>query len=457
MEKLADANMNDVHFFAAAEDFLLLDVNSGNIFIIDEPTMVALNALLTVKGNWKDAEDLLSGEAGEALRELYELTVAGELFTPDAYFGKYEPPAPVLKSLCLNISHDCDLRCAYCFASTGSFGGKRLNMPLEVATAAIDYLLENSADRRTLEVDFFGGEPLMNIDVVMVTVAYAKEQEKQYNKQIRFTFTTNCVSLTPEISKWAFANGIKVILSHDGRKKVHDAMRVFADGSGSYDIVTANIRKHLKNDPRETYYVRGTFTALNKDFTNDILHWLDLGFKHISMEPAVEKYGNRAFKEADLDTVRKEYWRLTKLYDAKREMGEGFDFFHFNIDVEHGPCLPKRLTGCGAGHAYMVVTPEGELYPCHQFVGREQYRLGSLSEGVVKTDIVEKFRNAHVYNKEKCRECWARFHCSGGCHANADLFNEDILKPYAIGCELARMRTECALWLSVQDMYRNRD
>lgn len=447
-----NVNMNDVHFFAAAEDFLLLDVNSGNIFFIDEATMVALDALLATKGNWQEAKSLISGESAEALQELQELARVGELFTPDAYLGKYEPPPAILKSLCLNISHDCDLRCAYCFASTGSFGGERLNMPLDVAKAAIDFLLQNSGNRKLLEVDFFGGEPLMNIDVVMATVAYAKEEEKKHNKQIRFTFTTNGVSLKPEVSKWALENDIKVILSHDGRKEVHDALRIFADGSGSYNVVTANIKRHLQEDPRQNYYVRGTFTGLNKDFTEDIQHWLDLGFKHVSMEPAVEKFGSRAFKEEDLEALRKEYWNLAKLYDKKRAAGEGFDFFHFNIDVEHGPCLPKRLTGCGAGYAYMVVTPEGDLYPCHQFVGRAHYKLGNLAEGVQNTELVEKFRNAHVYNKEQCTKCWARFYCSGGCHANADLFHGDILEPHDIGCALARMRTECALWLSVRNM-----
>lgn len=446
MEKnrITQAELANVHWFNVPDGILLLDVNSGSVLRIDEETAACLERL-------RNGESL--EEDAPIIEELCELKGEGLLFSEDAYLGKYIPPAPVLKSLCLNICHDCDLRCRYCFASTGSFGGKRSMMSFETGAAALDYLLTHSGARRFLEVDFFGGEPLLNIDVVKRLVAYGREREKEFGKTLRFTFTTNCVGLTPEITAWAEDNNVSVVLSHDGRPEVHDRQRVFPGGKGSYDRVTENIKYFLSQNKRGNAIVRGTYTAYNKDFCADIEHWLDLGFPRLSMEPAVELSGPRKLNEEDLPGLREEYWKLAHLFQARREEGRPFDFFHFKLDLKHGPCLPKRLTGCGAGYEYMVVTPEGELYPCHQFVGREEYRLGSIEEGVLPESrpIVEAFRQAHVYNKEACSKCWARFFCSGGCHANADLFHHDIMQPYEMGCQISRMRLECAIWLAVKE------
>lgn len=434
-----------LHWFAVPDGWLLLDINSGSVMRIDGQTAAVLQKLA--------AGGELAAAEREIAAELNDLREQGLLFTEDAYQGKYIPPAPVLKSLCLNICHDCDLRCRYCFASTGSFGGQRSMMSFETGAKALDYVLEHSGARKFLEIDFFGGEPLLNIEVVKRLVAYGREREKAYGKTFRFTFTTNCVGLTPEIAAWAEENAVSVVLSHDGRPEVHDRQRVFPDGSGSYQQVTENIKRFLAQNTRQNAIVRGTYTAYNKDFCADIEHWLEQGFLRLSMEPAVELYGPRKLHEEDLPALKEEYWKLAHLFEERREQGRPFDFFHFKLDLKHGPCLPKRLTGCGAGYEYMVVTPEGDLYPCHQFVGREQYKLGTIDEGVwpESRELVDKFRNAHVYNKEACRGCWARFFCSGGCHANADLFHHDIMQPYELGCKISQMRLECAIWLAVKE------
>ena len=449
--QLPQANFHDIHYFAAPDGHILLDVNTGSVYRIDQAAVDALDGLAAAEGHWQQAATQLPAAALEALEALAELTQNGQLFAKDIYAGRYQPPQPVLKSMCINICHDCDLRCRYCFASTGSFGGKRTKMPFEVGAKALDYLLEHSGHRKFLEVDFFGGEPLMNIDVVKQLVAHGRKRQEDFGKIFRFTFTTNCVSLDEQIMDWAIQNDISVVLSHDGRKEVHDRMRCFPDGSGSHDIISPKIQRFLEKDPRGAAIVRGTYTAFNKDFTEDIKHWLELGYRRLSMEPAVELYGNRALLPEDLPTLKKEYWRLADLYLQKQKEGDPFNFFHFNIDLDHGPCLPKRLTGCGAGYEYLVVTPEGDFYPCHQFVGREEYWLGDIQQGIVKPEISERFRQAHVYNKPSCSQCWARFFCSGGCHANADLFHHDIYQPYEMGCELAKIRTECAIWLALQN------
>ena len=445
MQNFDVSELTKVHWFPTPDGWLLLDINSGSVMRIDEDTVKCLDKLHT--------GEELSAEEQEIAKELAALKEEQVLFTDDAYLGKYIPPAPVLKSLCLNICHDCDLRCRYCFASTGSFGGKRTMMNFETGAAALDYLLTHSGIRKFLEVDFFGGEPLLNIDVVQKLVAYGREREKEFGKTLRFTFTTNCVGLTPEIAAWAEENAVSVVLSHDGRKEVHDRQRVFPDGSGSYEQVTENIKMFLAQNTRNNAIVRGTYTGYNKDFSEDIKHWLDMGFPRLSMEPAVELYGPRKLHEEDLPQLKEEYWKLAELFEARREEGKPFDFFHFKLNLKQGPCLPKRLTGCGAGYEYMVVTPEGEFYPCHQFVGREKYKLGTVAEGVwpESKELVDKFRNAHVYNKESCMNCWARFFCSGGCHANADLFHHDIMQPYELGCKISRIRLECAIWLAVKE------
>ena len=451
---LPQANLNDIHWFSYWDTWYLLDVNSGNVFCIDDATAQALAALSTACGNWQQAAHTLDGEALEALIELAEMTAADTLFCADEYLGRYQPPPVQLKSLCLNISHDCNLRCRYCFAGTGNFGGARLNMPLEVAKGAIDYVLSHSGKRKFLEVDFFGGEPMMNWPVVQQTVLYGQSRKADTGKEIRFTFTTNAVSLSDEVSQWLLDHQVSVVLSHDGRKEIHDAMRVFPGGGASHDEITEHISRHIAKDPTQNYYVRGTYSSRNLDFVRDIQHWLDQGWRRLSMEPVVEKEASWRLLPEHLPQIEAEYAKLAKLYEEYQLAGDPFDFFHFNIDLQNGPCLPKRLTGCGAGYEYMVVTPEGDFYPCHQFVGREGYRLGSLSEGILRPDVVEKFRQTHVYSKESCRQCWARFFCSGGCHANAQLFHDDLSKPYEFGCALAKIRTEAAIALAVRQLQR---
>ncbi len=445
MNMISKEDINNIHWFESPDGYLLLDVNSGTVLRIDEETATCLDKIA--------AESELSAEEAQIVEELLELKAEGLIFTEDAYLGKYIPPAPVLKSMCINICHDCDLRCRYCFAATGSFGGKRTMMDFETGAKALDYLLTHSGARIFLEVDFFGGEPMMNYEVVKQLVAYGRSKEAEFKKTFRFTFTTNCVTLTDEVSEWAEANEISVVLSHDGRPEIHDEMRIFPNGEGSHEIVTKNIQNFLAKNTQNNAIVRGTYTAYNKDFTEDIKHWLDMGFPRLSMEPAVELGGDRALTEEDLPALKAEYWKLAHLFEEKREAGETFDFFHFKLDLNHGPCLPKRLTGCGAGYEYMVVTPEGEFFPCHQFVGRDEYKLGNITDGVwaESKEIVDKFRNAHVYNKPSCMNCWARFYCSGGCHANADLFHHDLLKPYDLGCKISRLRLECSVWLAVKE------
>lgn len=432
-----------IHAFTVNEKSYILDVASGSVANCDAQTINALETLKNAEGNFTKAMELAQNtEEQEILTELLELKNENILFTKD--LATYTPPKTEIKSMCLNISHDCDLRCAYCFASTGSFGGERLNMSLETAKQAIDFLMRNSGNRTFLEVDFFGGEPMMNIDVVMATVAYARIEEKKFNKEIAFTFTTNCVSLTDDVTNWANDNNISVVLSHDGRKDVHDNTRYFAGGKGSYDVVTEHINEHIKNT-KTKYYVRGTFTGENMDFVEDIKHWLDLGWRELSMEPAVEKSGARMLDICHLDELKTEYHKLARLYQEEKTAGTPFEFFHFNMDLQHATCLPKRVTGCGAGYEYFVAIPNGDLYPCHQFVGRENYKMGNLNDGITNIDQRESFRNCHVFTKKHCQECWARYFCSGGCHANADLFNASIYEPYEMGCELAKIRTECAI------------
>jgi len=445
---LTQLNFADIHYFSVLNQNILLDVNSGSVHLIDECTMSALDALKMAEGDFERAAKLLNTEENEALVQLKELVKEGLLFTPDETGGFYQPPATTVKSLCLNISHDCNLACGYCFAAEGSFGGQRLNMPLETAKKAIDYLLANTK-RTFCEVDFFGGEPLLNISVVQATVEYARAKAADVGKTIKFTLTTNAVGLTPKIEKWLDEAAVSVILSHDGRQKIHDTMRYFPNGRGSYDVVSANIGRYVVNHPDGDFYIRGTYTNKNLDFVADVEHWLQKGWRRLSMEPVVEKEAAYRIKEEDLPKIKDSYNKLARLYDAKRKEGQPFEFFHFNIDLQHGPCLLKRLTGCGAGHEYLVVTPEGDLYPCHQFVGREAWRLGNLATGIERPHLVEELKTAHVYNKPVCKKCWARFYCSGGCQANAQLFNNNLLEPYEIGCKISRLRLEYAIWVAV--------
>ncbi len=434
---------------------IVLDVNSGSVHVVDD-MVYDMIPYYKEKGP-EETIRLLSGRYPEAeLREgaadLEELTAAGKLYSEDIYEDYIQEivdaKKPVVKALCLHIAHDCNLACRYCFAEEGEYHGRRALMSYEVGKKALDFLIEHSGSRRNLEVDFFGGEPLLNWQVVKALVAYGRRQEKIHNKNFRFTLTTNGVLLNDEVQEFVNREMANVVLSIDGRKEVHDHMRPFRNGKGSYDLVLPRFRKLADSRNQEKYYVRGTFTRYNRDFSRDVLHLADLGFRQISVEPVVgteeEEY---ALRPEDLPEIFAEYDRLAAEMVRRYGTDEDFTFFHFMLDLTGGPCVAKRLSGCGSGTEYLAVTPWGDLYPCHQFVGEEKYRMGNVDEGIIRTDLREEFRNCNVYSKEKCRNCFARFYCSGGCAANAYKFHGSINEAYEISCELERKRVECAIMI----------
>ena len=395
-------------------------------------------------------EKYTAQELDEVISELKQLEELGALNAPDNYDDVKQVTEPgVVKSMCLHAAHDCNLRCKYCFAATGDFCmGERKLLPYEVGKAAIDWLVAHSGKRVNLELDFFGGEPLMNFPVVKRLVEYGRSIEKEKNKHFKFTMTTNCVLMNDEIMDFLNKEMSNVVISIDGRREVHDRMRPTINGKGSYDIIMNKAQEFVRrrNACDKEYYVRGTFTGFNKDFGNDVLHLADQGFDQISVEPVVtDPKCEYALREEDLPEIREEYERLAQIYMDRRANGKWFNFFHFMVDLEGGPCLRKRLTGCGAGNEYVAVTPDGDIYPCHQFVGRDGYRMGSVLDGTFDRDIQAKFAHNTVLNKEKCRDCWARFFCSGGCAANAEAFHGDISQPYDMECQMERKRLECAM------------
>ena len=400
--------------------------------------------------------DALSGQYDrEALAEAYdevkELADDGQLFTEDEYENyimDFKKRPTVVKALCLHIAHDCNLACRYCFAEEGEYHGRRELMSFEVGKQALDFLIANSGHRRNLEVDFFGGEPLMNWQVVKDLVAYGREQEKIHDKNFRFTLTTNGVLLNDEVMEFANKEMGNVVLSIDGRKDVHDHMRPFRNGKGSYDLIVPKFQKFAESRHQDKYYVRGTFTHYNLDFSEDVLHLADLGFQQISVEPVVAEDSEAyALREEDLPKLFEEYDRLAAEMVKRKKEGRDFNFFHFMIDLEGGPCVAKRLSGCGSGTEYLAVTPWGDLYPCHQFVGNDEFLMGNVWDGVTRTDIQDEFKCCNVYAKEKCRNCFARFYCSGGCAANSYHFHGHINDAYDIGCELQKKRIECAIMI----------
>ena len=434
----------------------VLDVNSGAVHLLDDISY-AVSGLLdenmgdTCPQGIIDAlPDYTADEIREAYDELYELKKAGQLFAQDDYIdvSRYIPVNAPVKALCLHVAHDCNLRCQYCFASTGDFGQGRKIMPPEIAKKAIDFVIARSGVRHNIEVDFFGGEPLMNWQVVKDLVKYGREQEKLHNKKFRFTLTTNGVLLNDEVMEFCNKEMGNVVLSVDGRKEVHDYMRPFRKGAGSYDLIMPKFQKFAESRNQDKYYVRGTFTHHNLDFSKDVLHLADLGFKQISVEPVVaadtEEY---AIREEDIPQIMEEYDTLAKEMIKREKEGKGFNFFHFMIDLTGGPCVYKRLSGCGSGTEYLAVTPWGDFYPCHQFVGEEQYLMGNVDEGITKPEIQKEFGGCNVYTKKDCKDCFARFYCSGGCAANAFHFQGDIKGNYEIGCELQRKRVECAIMI----------
>ncbi|EPR13957.1 thioether cross-link-forming SCIFF peptide maturase [Ruminiclostridium papyrosolvens] len=446
-----------IHKYTMYDTNIVLDVNSGAVHVFDDAAfdVVGLYKNETRKQIIESLSEKYSGQVIEdAYEEISELESKGLLFSEDAYsdaLNKWERK-PVVKALCLHICHDCNLRCKYCFASTGSFGGHRTMMDLDTGKKAIDFLIEKSAGRRNLEVDFFGGEPLMNFDVVKGIVEYARIREKESGKNFRFTITTNAVLLNEEIKDFINKNMHNVVLSIDGRKETNDKMRPRVDGSGTYDRILPKIQDMAESRNQDNYYVRGTFTRENLDFSEDVLHLADQGFKQISIEPVVAaKDSGYDIREQDLPKLFEEYENLAREYVKRDSEKCGFNFFHFMIDLQQGPCVIKRLGGCGSGHEYLAVTPEGDLYPCHQFVGDEKFKMGNVHEGVFNSDSQKDFQKSNVYTKKDCAECWAKFYCSGGCAANAYQFNNDINVPYKIGCELEKKRVECAIWIKTQE------
>lgn len=437
-----------VHTFTALGVFMAVDVNSGAVHVLDKTAYDTLNALIAQEGQRPDfgrrPEGL--GDAWEELKSLYD---QGLLFVEDDYI---DPAAAVamqqeapIKALCLHVSHDCNLRCKYCFASTGDFGtGKRMTMDVKTAKAAIDFVIAKSGKRRNIEVDFFGGEPLMAMDTVKQTVEYARSIEKEHDKCFRFTITTNGVLLDDENIEYINREMSNAVLSLDGRPEVNDRMRPTVNGKGSYDIIMPKFKKLVEGRGDKEYYIRGTFTCDNTDFGADVMHFADQGFKNISVEPVVggpdDPY---ALQAKDIPALQAEYERLAEELRKRPEV----NFFHFNVDLAQGPCVIKRLRGCGAGCEYVAITPDGDIYPCHQFVGNEEYLLGNVFNGTFNMDVSKRFAGLNIYTREDCKDCWARFYCSGGCSASNLLVNGDIKKPHIVGCELERKRLECALAL----------
>ncbi len=451
-----------IHKFTQGGLYMVVDVNSGAVHIVDQmvfdildyyPEQEKEKVVCQLEGKY-EAQALL-----DAMSELDELIEAEQLFCKDKYIEslEFKERKPVIKAMCLHVAHDCNIRCAYCFASHGDFQGTRSMLDLETGKKALKFLCENSGNRRNLEVDFFGGEPLMNMDVVKDLVTYGREIEKDYNKNFRFTMTTNGVLLTDDNIAYINEHMENVVLSLDGRPEVNDKMRYTISGDGTYDIILPKFKKMVEARGNKTYYVRGTFTRNNIDFAADVLHMADQGFDQVSVEPVVaEPHHDYALQDQDLPEIFNQYEELAEALLERHGTEKAFNFFHFNVDLGQGPCVVKRLSGCGAGAEYVAVTPEGDLYPCHQFVGDDKFKMGNVHEGTMDTTMNTEFKNAHVYNKEDCKTCWAKFYCSGGCHANAWNFNHDINKPYTLGCEMEKKRLECALYIQakrlVEDM-----
>lgn len=445
--------MKLVHKFKQNGYNFLLDVNSGSIHLVDDIAYDVMDYYESGISAVKEAlckryelDDIVT-----AFEELKALETEGVLYTDDIFpnTDTFLSRKPVVKAMCLHMAHDCNLKCKYCFASQGDFNGPKGLMSFEVGKKSLDYLIANSGNRKNLEVDFFGGEPLLNFEVVKQLVDYGNEQAAKHNKLFRFTITTNGVLLDDEKIKYINEHMHNVVLSLDGRKEINDNMRPTLNDKGSYDVIVPKFQKLIKErDKNKFYYIRGTFTRHNMDFGKDVLHFRDLGFELTSMEPVVDHNENvYALREEDVALVNKEYERFAKDYLEIRKEDRDFKFFHFMIDLSGGPCAIKRISGCGAGLEYLAITPDGDIYPCHQFVGNEDFKMGSLFDEQIAfpKEIVNQFHGCNVETKEDCKVCWAKFYCSGGCHANAYNFNHDVKKPYKLGCDMQKKRIECAI------------
>ena len=458
-----------IHQYINNGYYIVLDVSSGSVHVTDEvlydaiaiaePLIGEIESPITLSNEIKNKIENELVKKGhniedikECMEDMQELINMEELFTKDTYetyVRDFKSRKTVVKALCLHIAHDCNLACKYCFAEEGEYHGRRALMSFEVGKKAIDFLLENSGNRRNLEVDFFGGEPLMNWNVVKQIVEYGRSKETEFDKKFRFTLTTNGMLLNDEVMEFANREMSNVVLSLDGRKEVNDAMRPTRGRKGSYDVIVPKFKKFAEQrEGVKDYYIRGTFTRNNLEFSKDVIHFADLGFRQTSMEPVVgEEDESYAIRWEDIPKVKEEYDILAKEYIKRKKEGRGFNFFHFNIDLKQGPCVAKRLSGCGSGTEYLAVTPWGDFYPCHQFVGKEEFLLGNVDIGIVKNDICNEFKLCNVYAKPKCRDCFARFYCSGGCAANSYSFHGDITDTYDIGCELQKKRIECAIMI----------
>ncbi len=452
-----------IHQYKLGDYNIVLDIASGSVHAVDDvaydiiamfetnPRDVIINAM---KDKYEGKDGITEADISECYEQIVELKESGCLFTED----NFEPMADtlkkktagVVKALCLHVAHTCNLNCSYCFASQGKYNGDRAVMTFETGKRALDFLIENSGTRRNLEVDFFGGEPLMNWDVVKQLVAYAREVEKKHNKNFRFTLTTNGVLVDDEVIEFANREMSNVVLSLDGRKEVHDRFRVDYAGNGSWEKIVPKFQKFVEARGNKEYYMRGTFTHNNPDFLKDIETMLDLGFTELSMEPVVCAAGDPSeLTQEDMPIVFEQYEKLAELMLKRKSEGKPFTFYHYMIDLSGGPCIYKRISGCGSGTEYMAVTPWGDLYPCHQFVGDEKFKLGDIWSGVTNTAIQDEFMQCNVYERQECRDCWARLYCSGGCAANAYHATGSIKGIYKYGCELFKKRMECAIMVAV--------
>ena len=443
---------------------IVLDTCSGSVHVVDEVAYDIIELYKThtddeivslILEKYKELPDVTREDILDCLDDIRELEQSGKLYSEDKYENlatTYKNNSKVIKALCLHVSHTCNLNCAYCFASQGKYQGDRALMSFEVGKQALDFLIANSGSRKNLEVDFFGGEPALNFDVVKQLVEYARSVEKEHNKNFRFTYTTNGMVLTDDMIDFLNKECHNVVLSLDGRKEVNDRFRVDYTGRGSYDVIVPNFKRLVEKRGGKGYYVRGTFTHHNTDFTNDIFHMADLGFTELSMEPVVCAPDDPcALTAEDLPIIQEQYEILAKEMIKRKREGRPFTFYHYMLDLKNGPCIYKRITGCGSGTEYMAVTPWGELYPCHQFVGDTKYSLGDIWNGVKNVEAQDQFRHCNAYARPECRDCWARLYCSGGCAANSYHATGSIIGIYEYGCELFKKRIECAVMMQVAE------
>lgn len=448
-----------IHQYKLNGHNIVIDTYSGSVHAVDDVAYDVISMFETadkdeiIKKISEKHQNITDGDILKCIDDVAELKASGQLFSEDIYADKADVlknKNSGIKALCLHVAHTCNLNCSYCFAAQGKYQGERALMSFEVGKRALDFLIENSGNRKNLEVDFFGGEPLMNFDVVKKLVEYARSIEKEHSKNFRFTLTTNGVLIDDDVIDFCNREMNNVVLSLDGRKEVHDRLRKDYKGNGSYDLIVPKFQKFVEKRGDKSYYIRGTYTHKNTDFTNDIFHMADLGFKELSMEPVVCAPGEEyALTEDDLPVLFKQYEILAKEMLKRDSENRGFTFYHYMIDLSNGPCIYKRISGCGSGTEYLAVTPWGELFPCHQFVGDEKYSMGNIYDGVTNTKMRDRFKKCNVYSRPECADCWAKLYCSGGCAANAYHAAGDILGVYDYGCKLFKKRMECAIMMQV--------